>query len=142
MTDSEKIGLILDTVQMMQHEAQEFRTSIESRIINLESRMASIETKVSALGTRMENIETKVSALESRMTGIETKVSDLKTRVTNIEISLENEIKPALNDISSCYTSTFDRYKDSVEEHETMKTDIEVLKEVTKEHSDKLQQLA
>ena len=49
---------------------------------------------------------------------------------------------PRLNTIESCYTSTYDRYKDSVQDYEGMQQDISVMKKVVAEHSDKLQKLA
>lgn len=59
-----------------------------------------------------------------------------------IEITQENEILPRLNTIESCYTSTYDRYKDSVDDYESMKQDIAIIKKVVAEHSEKLQKLA
>ena len=69
-------------------------------------------------------------------------IKELKSDVTNIKVTLENDISPRLQNIESCYTSTFDRYRNSVEEHETMKSDIDILKKVVTKHSEKLQQLA
>ena len=54
----------------------------------------------------------------------------------------ENVILPRLNTIEACYTSTYDRYKDSVEDYDSMKQDITVLKKIVTEHSEKLQKLA
>ena len=45
----------------------------------------------------------------------------IESKVTNIGLTLENEIRPRLNTIESCYTSTYDRYKDSVEDYESIK---------------------
>ena len=57
-------------------------------------------------------------------------------------MTLENIVMPRLNTIESCYTSTFERYKISVEDYENMKQDISVCKEVLAEHSEKLKRLA
>ena len=54
----------------------------------------------------------------------------------------ENELLPRLSTIESCYTSTYDRYKDNVETYESMKQDISIIKKVVAEHSEKLQKLA
>ena len=48
-------------------------------------------------------------------------IREIKIRVKNIELNQENKIVPRLNTIESCYTSTFDKYKDNVEDYETMK---------------------
>lgn len=44
--------------------------------------------------------------------------------------------------IEACYTSTYDRYKTSVEDHETMKEDISNLKQVVAKHSEQLQKIS
>ena len=69
-------------------------------------------------------------------------IQEIKTRVKKIEIIQENEILPRLNTIESCYTSTYDRYKDDVDTYESMKQDISIIKKVVAEHSEKLQKLA
>lgn len=43
---------------------------------------------------------------------------------------------PRLNTIEACYTSTYDKYKDSVEKYEALQADNEVMKQVIMEHSD------
>lgn len=42
------------------------------------------------------------------------KLKPIEQRLKSIELTLENDIKPQLQNIESCYTSTFDRYKGSV----------------------------
>lgn len=69
-------------------------------------------------------------------------ISEIKNRVKKIELTQENRILPRLNTIESCYTSTFDRYKDSVEDYEAIKQDISILKKVITEHSEKLQRIS
>lgn len=69
-------------------------------------------------------------------------INEIKSRVKKIELTQENRILPRLNTIEACYTSTFDRYKDSVEDYEAMKQDIDIMKKVITEHSLKLNQIA
>ena len=81
-------------------------------------------------------------AISNMLDPIKEDIQEIKTRVKKIEITQENEILPRLNTIESCYTSTFDRYKDSVDDYESMKQDIAIIKKVVAEHSEKLQRLA
>ena len=53
----------------------------------------------------------------------------------------ENKVLPRLRTIETCYTSTYDRYKDNVEDYGIMKQDISILKKVVSEHSEKLQRI-
>ena len=43
------------------------------------------------------------------------KLKPIEQRLTNIELTLENEVKPRLQNIEACYPSTFDRYKNHAE---------------------------
>lgn len=70
------------------------------------------------------------------------KLKPIEQRLTNIELTLENDIKPRLQNIEACYTSTYDRYKSSVENYEAMQTDIEILKRVVTEHSERLKEIS
>ncbi len=70
------------------------------------------------------------------------KLKPLENRLKTIELTLENDIKPRLQNIEACYTSTYDRYKNSVEGYETMQVDVEIMKKVIAEHGEKLQKLA
>lgn len=81
-------------------------------------------------------------AISNMLDPIKEDIQEIKTRVKKIEIIQENEILPRLNTIESCYTSTYDRYKDNVETYEIMKQDIAIIKKVVAEHSEKLQKLA
>ena len=67
---------------------------------------------------------------------------ELQAEIHQIKLFQENIIMPQLNTIQACYTSTYDRYKDSVEGYEALKADNEVMKKVIMEHSDKLKRLA
>lgn len=81
-------------------------------------------------------------AISNMLDPIKEDIQEIKTRVKKIEIIQENEILPRLNTIESCYTSTYDRYKDDVDTYESMKQDISIIKKVVAEHSEKLQKLA
>jgi len=73
---------------------------------------------------------------------IDQKLKPINDRLKRIELTQENDILPRLQNIESCYTSTFKRYQSSVELIESMQADIDVLKHVVTEHSEKLQKLA
>ena len=80
-------------------------------------------------------------AISNMLDPIKEDIQDIKNRVKKIELTQENIVLPRLNTIESCYTSTYDRYKDSVETYETMKQDISIIKKVVAEHSEKLQKI-
>ena len=70
------------------------------------------------------------------------KLTPIENRLKRIEVDLlEDKVLPRLNTIESCYTSTFDRYKVSVEDYEAIKQDISIMKKVIQEHSTMLQSM-
>ncbi|MDE6621447.1 MAG: hypothetical protein K2K74_13350 [Lachnospiraceae bacterium] len=74
---------------------------------------------------------------------LDARLNPIENRIKRIEVDLlESKVIPRLNTIESCYTSTFDRYKDSVEDYEAIKQDISIMKNVITEHSEKLNKLA
>lgn len=74
---------------------------------------------------------------------LDARLNPIEYRIKRIEVDiLESQVIPRLNTIESCYTSTFDRYKDNVEDYEAIKQDISIIKNVITEHSEKLNKLA
>ncbi|MCM1427916.1 MAG: hypothetical protein NC118_15055, partial [Eubacterium sp.] len=73
-------------------------------------------------------------------TKLDARLQPIENRLKRIEVDLlENNVIPRLNTIESCYTDTYNRYKDYTDKMEAAFTDIELLKKVVSEHSEKLQ---
>lgn len=91
----------------------------------------------------MTDNELLLAISEMMDTKLDAKLKPIENRLKRIEVDLlENNVIPRLNTIDACYTSTYDRYKNSVEDYEAMKQDISLIKKVVSEHSQKLQKLA
>ncbi len=74
---------------------------------------------------------------------LDAKIQPIENRLKRIEIDLlENNVIPRLNTIESCYTDTYNRYKDYADKMEAAFADIELLKKVVAEHSERFQKLA
>ena len=73
---------------------------------------------------------------------LDKKLKPVNDRLKKIELTQENDILPRLQNIEACYTSTFKRYQTGVEQIEAMQADIDVMKSVIREHSEKLQKFA
>lgn len=70
------------------------------------------------------------------------KLKPVNDRLKKIELTQENDILPRLQNIEACYTSTYKRYQTGIEQIEAIQADIDVIKSVIREHSEKLQKLA
>ena len=73
---------------------------------------------------------------------LDKKLEPINDRLKRIELTQENDILPRVQNIESCYTSTYERYKSSVADYEAMKQDISIIKQVVAEHSEKLQKIS
>lgn len=80
-------------------------------------------------------LDEKLQPIYERMDNLEADMKYVKV------VQLENNIIPRLNTIEACYMDTSRRYMESTEQISTMKADIEVLKSVVSEHSQKLSRI-
>lgn len=73
---------------------------------------------------------------------LKSNLAPIENRLNNIELTLENNVIPRLQNIESCYTSTYEKYKNYADKMQAAFDDIEIMKKVIAEHSEKLQKLA
>ena len=121
---------------------------MEGRMERMEGRVERVEGCMDHMDDRMERIEGRIERMEGRMERMEgqlVQISNWMVQIDNrtkkLEVMLEFDIKPRLQNIEACYTSTYDRYKSGVEQIETMQADIDIMKKVLEEHSEKLQKI-
>lgn len=100
-----------------------------------------ISNMIEPIKNDMQEIKGRMEVIENKVESIDNRVKNLEVKVKSIELTQENKVLPRLYTIESCYTSTYDRYKDSVEDYGMMKQDISILKKVVTEHSEKLQNI-
>lgn len=80
--------------------------------------------------------------LKAELQPMKRDLKSVKEEVHQVKLYQENVIVPRLNTIEACYTDTYDRYKKDAERMEKAFDDIDILKKVVAEHSEKLQELA
>lgn len=74
---------------------------------------------------------------------LDARLTPIENRLQRIEVDLlEQNIVPRLDTITSCYTDTYDRYKDYADRMEAVFDDVELLKKVVSEHSQKLKNIS
>jgi len=70
-------------------------------------------------------------------------IEPLKKEVKMIRVDLlENNVIPRLNTIEECYLSTYNRYSVGADQFESVQKELEIIKEVLREHSEKLQKIS
>ena len=150
MTDNELLLALSSLFDKKLKPIENRLTNIETKVEEIDTRLRRVEAKVDSLEARVGSLETKFENLETKFEYFETQFDYLKAKVENdicpklykMDLMMENEFSPRLQTIEACYTSTYDRYRNSVETYETMQADVELLKIVATEHSEKLQRLA
>jgi len=100
-----------------------------------------IKGDISEMKGDISGLKADVSGLKEDVSEMKKEMSEMNTRLKKVELTQENVILPRLQNIEACYTSTYDRYKQSVEDYETLKMDMDVVKRIVAEHSAKLQML-
>lgn len=121
---------------------QEIKTDVKDlkiRVGHLEDRMDRLETKMDGLETRMDKLEVRIDGLEVRVDRLETKVGALDQRVIDIELHLENVTDKNISILAENYLPATKRFMKASAWMETMQTDIELLKKVVTDHSQRLQ---
>ena len=132
---SKEISDVNANVKIIVNGVQELKSDVDI----LKTEVKELRTDVDILKTKVEELRTDVDILKDKVTTLDINYEEIKNRVINIELTQENIIVPRIQEIEGCYISTYDRYKNSVEEYEIMKQDICVLKNVVSDHSMKLQ---
>ena len=106
-----------------------------------------LKAEIQPIKNEIQSVKTELHAeIQSVKAELQTEIqsvkAELQAEIHQINLFLENVVMPRLNTIEDCYTSTYIRYKDSVEGYEAMQADNEIIKSVLAEHSEKLQKLA
>lgn len=102
-----------------------------------------LDKKLKPIDRRLNEYSKKLEVVDERLKKIELRQeNDILPRLQKIELRQENDILPRLQNIEACYTSTYDRYRAGVEQIDTMQSDINIMKNVMREHSEKLRKIS
>ena len=124
-------------IQPIKNEIQSVKAELQTEI---QSVKAELQTEIQSVKAELQ---TEIQSVKAELqTEIQSVKAELQAEIHQINLFLENVVMPRLNTIEGCYTSTYIRYKDSVEGYEAMQADNEIIKSVLAEHSEKLQKLA
>lgn len=84
-------------------------------------------------------MDKKLMPIDDRLSKME---NDMNSGLNKIKIILENEIRPDIKLLAENYLPSATRYEKATFEFEVMKNDIELVKKVVIEHSEKLQMIS
>lgn len=85
---------------------------------------------------KLKPIETRFNQMQEQM---DLSFNLMQNQLDHINLLMENDVLPRLQNIESCYVDTYRRYVVKMEEMDSLKLDMDVVKDVLKEHSGKLE---
>ena len=109
-------------------------TPIYSQLESIDGRLDNVEVTLTHVQDRLDHVEGRLDHVEDSLTHVGERLDCVEGRLTKIELIQENDMLPRLQNIESCYLSTFDRYQEHVSGYKTMESDIELLKKVVAAH--------
>ncbi len=81
-------------------------------------------------------------ALRNELQPIKEQLKDVQNDIRDFKIYVENEIEPKIQLLAENYVPAAKRYERTTSEIEEMKKDIDIMKKVIVEHSEKLQKIS
>ncbi len=126
---------------MMDEKLDPIKTQI-GQLYGMKGDVEGLKHDVHVLKEDVQGLKEDVQGLKEDVQGLKEDMQEVKGRVKKIELTQENVILPRLQNIEECYVSTYERYQKNCDEHEEMKQDIAMLKDVTEKHSQILQRIS
>ena len=81
-------------------------------------------------------MDTRLAEMQGTM---DLRFDQMQNQLDHMNLLMENDVLPRLQNIESCYVDTYRRYVVKMEEMDSLKLDMDVVKDVLKEHSGKLE---
>lgn len=124
-------------------EMQELKNELHDEMQEIGSELrGEMQSLKNELCGEMQNLRNElheeIKFVKREITDLKNGLQKLGDEVDSIKIMLESDIIPRLCTIESCYVDTYRRYSMGVVEIEKVRTDVDILKNVVKEHSEKL----
>ena len=124
----------LDNVEVTLTHVQDRLDNVEVTLTHVQDRLDNVEFTLTHVQDRLDHVEGRLDHVEDSLTHVGERLDCVEGRLTKIELIQENDMLPRLQNIESCYLSTFDRYQEHVSGYKTMESDIELLKKVVAAH--------
>lgn len=80
--------------------------------------------------------------LDAKIEPIMVDIREMKNDILGIKLDIENDIKPQIRLLAENYVPAAKRYEKATAQIESMQSDIEIMKKVIAEHSEKFQKIS
>ena len=124
---------------------EEHLTPHDEMLAKHDEKLAAIEEHLSHHDEMLTKHDEKLAAIEEHLACHDEQLAKITgdnasivSRLRHIELILENEFKPKLDEIYSCYLDTYKRYQEKTETIGEIEVDIRLLKITAEDHSRRL----
>lgn len=126
----------------LENEIKQAKAHLENEIQFIKDDISALKNDVSSLNSDVSTLKSDVSSLKSDVSILKSDVATLKKDQKHTQLLLENEVLPRLQNLESCYTTTYERYASGIQQLDALQCDVDILKNVVAEHSEILQRIS
>ena len=125
-----------------QHNMRSDIDDMRSDIKNLYDEQRNMRSDINDLRSDIKNLYDEQRNMRTDINDLRSFVQDEAQKNLSTRLLLENEVIPRLQNIESCYTTTYSRYANGIQQLDTIQKDVDVLKLVVAEHSEILKKIS
>ena len=149
MSDKELLSAISDIVEAKLepvkqdiHGLKEEVGSLKEDVSGLKEEVGSLKEDVSGLKEEVGSLKEDVSTLQKNVGSLTSRMDSLEKEVRRNSILLENEVLPRVRTIEKMYVDSSRIYMEKAAQIDSMQDDIDIMKVVIQEHSEKLEKIS
>ena len=143
MTNNELLLAISDMMdKKLKSEIQAELQPLKDDISHIKGDINYMKSDINHLNNDVGNIKSDINHLNDDISNIKSDINHLNDDINSIKMHLENVTDKNIQLLAENYVPAAKRYEKATAKIETMQTDIDVIKSVILEHSDKLQKIS
>ncbi len=143
MTNNELLLAISDMMdKKLKSEIQAELQPLKDDISHIKGDINYMKSDINHLNNDVSNIKSDINHLNDDVSNIKSDINHLNDDINSIKMHLENVTDKNIQLLAENYVPAAKRYEKATAKIEAMQTDIDVIKSVILEHSDKLQKIS
>lgn len=116
--------------------------SIKEEISFVKEEVSSVKEEVESIKEEVSSVKEEVESIKGEISAVKEEVGAVKEEQARMNLIIENEIRPSVHLLAENYVPAAKRYESASLEIDEMQADIEMLKKVVSDHSEKLKKIS
>ena len=141
----EEVGSLKEDVSGLKEEVGSLKedvSGLKEEVGSLKEDVSGLKEDVSGLQEEVGNIKEDISTLQKNVGSLTSRMDSLEKEVRRNSILLENEVLPRVRTIEKMYVDSSKIYMEKAAQIDSMQDDIDIMKVVIQEHSEKLEKIS